>query len=174
MDAKHRLLQAAETLFDQHGYMAVGMDRLTEAAEMSTRTLYKHAGSKAELMAAVLIERDRRFTNQTDVMSVDAFFTALKDWIELEGARGCLFLRAYSETGGETPEIADTVMAHKTAFTARLREIVAADLGRDDPALAEQVLVLFEGAIHAAVYRGPEAISAAQAAAAVLIDKAQS
>lgn len=161
------LVAIAETLFDRHGYMATGMDRLTEAAGMSSRTLYKHAGSKAQLMVAVLAERDRRFMKRMQVDSIDALFLALEGWIA-ESARGCLFLRALAETGGDVPEIAAAVAAHKTAFAARVRQIVAADLGRDDASLALQIVVLCEGATHAAVHEGPEAVAAARAAAAAL------
>ncbi|WP_258571220.1 TetR/AcrR family transcriptional regulator [Flavimaribacter sediminis] len=168
-----RLTAAAERLFDRHGYMATGMDRLIAVAGMSSRTLYKHAGSKAQLMARVLNERDRRFMARLEVQSVDALFAALEDWVRVEGARGCLFLRSRAETGGETPEIAEAVAIHKAAFHRRIEEVVAVNLGREDPELAEQVLVLLEGATHAAVYRGAEAVSAARAAAAILIERAQ-
>lgn len=173
MDTTDTIVAAAERLFDRHGYTATGMDRLTAAAGMSTRTLYKHAGSKAQLMARVLTERDRRFMDLIDVPDVDALFAALEEWTRHEGARGCLFLRSRAETGGDTPEIAEAVAAHKAAFRARIGKIVSADLGHDDPALSEQVLVLFEGATHAAVYRGAEAVSAARAAAAILVDGAR-
>lgn len=173
MDMTTKLITAAERLFDRHGYMATGMDRLTEAAGMSSRTLYKHAGSKAQLMASVLSARDRRFMARLEVRSIDALFAALEDWVRVEGTRGCFFLRAKAETGGETPEIAEAVAAHKAAFAQRIGEVVAAELGRDDPALAEQVLVLFEGATHAAVYRGPEAVTAARDAAAALVERAR-
>lgn len=168
-----KLTGAAERLFDRHGYMATGMDRLTEAAGMSTRTLYKHAGSKAQLMARVLAERGQRFMTLIAVRNVDALFIALENWVRVEGTRGCLFLRSLAETGGDTPEIAEVVAAHKAAFHRRVSEIVTADLGREDSALAEQVLVLFEGATHAAVYRGGGAVSAARAAAAVLVERAR-
>ncbi|QBX34355.1 helix-turn-helix transcriptional regulator [Paracoccus liaowanqingii] len=173
MESAPKLNAAAERLFDRHGYMATGMDRLTEAAGMSSRTLYKHAGSKAQLMGRVLAERDRRFMVRIDVDSVDALFAALEDWVRIEGARGCLFLRSHAETGGAIPEIAEAVAAHKAAFRQRVGGIVAKDLGRDDMALTEQVLVLFEGATHAAVYRGDEAVSAARAAAAILVERAR-
>lgn len=39
MDQTQKLTTAAEQLFDRHGYMATGMDKLTEAAGMSSRTL---------------------------------------------------------------------------------------------------------------------------------------
>ncbi|SES00704.1 regulatory protein, tetR family [Tranquillimonas rosea] len=174
MDTTTKLTAAAEQLFDRHGYMATGMDRLTEAAGMSSRTLYKHAGSKAQLMARVLTERDRRFMARIEVQSVDALFAALEDWVRVEGTRGCLFLRSNAETGGDTPEIAEAVATHKAAFHRRLGDVIAADLGHADPALTEQVLVLFEGATHAAVYRGAEAVSAARTAAAILVERARS
>lgn len=175
MDTESKLIAAAERLFHRHGFTATGMDRLTEAAGMSSRTLYKHAGSKTALIAAVLTARDRRFTESLDGMrSVDALFAALEDWVGGEGARGCLFLRALGETGGDAPEIADAVAAHKTRMRDLIAEIVAAETGGGaDGALAEQILVLFEGATAAAAYRGPQAVAAARSAAAVLIAQAR-
>lgn len=174
MNTRTKLITAAERLFDRHGFTATGMDRLTEAAGMSSRTLYKHAGGKTALMATVLAERDRLFMRRIDVRSVDALFTALEDWIRVHGARGCLFLRAQGETGGDIPEVAEVVAAHKTAFRDRIGAIVAAELGREAPALAEQILVLFEGATAASIYRGSEAIAAARKAASALVAGARS
>jgi AcrR family transcriptional regulator len=150
------------------------MDQVAEAAGMSSRTLYKHAGSKAALMAAVLTERDRRFMQRLDMRSVDALFAALEEWVRLEGAWGCLFLRAHGETGGSSPELAAALAAHKTTLRERIDAIVAAERGgNSDPALAEQILILFEGATAAAVYRGPEAVAAARTAASILIAQAR-
>lgn len=175
MDISPKLIDTAETLFDRHGYMATGMDRLIEAAGMSSRTLYKHAGSKAKLMAAVLGARDRRFIQRMQVDTVDALFAALEDWVRVEGSRGCLFLRTQAETGGDVPEIAEAVAAHKIAFHRRIADTVAQDIGADhDRVLVEQVLALYEGATHAAVYRGAVAVTAARAAAAVLVERARS
>lgn len=174
MELTTKLITAAEKLFDRHGYMATGMDRLTEAAGMSSRTLYKHAGSKAQLMALVLNERDRRFMARLEVKSVDALFAALEDWVRVEGTGGCLFLRSLAETGGDTPEIAQAVAVHKAAFRQRVSDVVAADLGHEDPPLAEQILILFEGATQAAIYRGAGAVSAARSAAAILMSGARS
>ncbi|RJE82047.1 TetR/AcrR family transcriptional regulator [Paracoccus onubensis] len=174
MDKTSRLIATAEELFDRHGYIATGMDRLTEAADMSSRTLYKHAGSKTQLMAAVLAHRGQRFMHRIEVESVDALFAALEEWLQVEGQRGCLFLRVQGETGGSTPEISEAIKAHKTAFATRVQEIVATDLGQENPVLANQVLVLCEGAIHAAIYRGLDALTAARSAAAILVARARS
>ena len=43
MDTKTKLISAAELLFDRHGFTATGMDKLTQAAGMSSRTLLRVA-----------------------------------------------------------------------------------------------------------------------------------
>lgn len=93
--------------------------------------------------------------------------------MRVEGTRGCLFLRSRTETGGDTPEIAAAVAAHKDALHQRISKVVALDLGHEDPLLAEQVLLLFEGATHAAIYRSADVVSAARSAVAVLIERAR-
>lgn len=175
MDLKTKIVSTAEHLFDRHGFTATGMDRLTQAAGMSSRTLYKHIGNKSALMAAVLTERDRRFFHRLNVRSVDALFAALEDWVRIEGARGCLFLRAQGETGGETPEIAVAVAAYREKLRKRIADIVTVEVyGDGDEELTEQILVLFEGATSAASYRGPEAVTAARIAAGILVDRVRS
>lgn len=175
MDTKNQIVSAAEAVFDRHGFTATGMDQLTQAAGVSSRTLYKHVGSKTALISAVLDERDRRFFQRMAVNSVDALFAALAEWQRDEGCRGCLFLRAYGETGGDTQAIAQAVSAHKSNFFETIRAIVATDTGRDaDRALVEQILVLFEGATAAAVYQGTAVVASARQAAAVLIEQARS
>lgn len=172
MDIKTKLISAAESLFDRHGFTATGMDRLTQAAGMSSRTLYKHAGSKHSLIAKVLSERDKRFLRRLDVSTVDALFKALEDWVRVEGCRGCLFLRAYGETGGDVPEIAEVMTVHKAALWNKIQEIVALETnGHGGEALAEQILVLFEGATATAIYRGADAVTTARRAAVTLIEQ---
>lgn len=174
MDTKTKLISAAELLFDRHGFTATGMDKLTQAAGMSSRTLYKHAGSKTALIHDVLTERHRRFQQRIEVDSVDALFCALEEWVRVEGSRGCLFLRAYGETGGDTPEIANAVLAHKASLYEKVQEIVSLETGGNhNPELAEQILILFEGATAAAIYRGAESITSARIAASALIQQAR-
>lgn len=172
MDLKKTILEAVEAQVDRNGFMASGMDWLTAAAGVSSRTLYKHFGSKIGLMAAVLDERDRRFRSCLDVPTVDALFAALEDWIRIEGARGCLFLRALGETGGDRPEIVAAVQRQKAFLRERIGDIVRSQLDEPQENLVNQLLVLFEGATAAAAYRGPEAASAAREAADILVSNA--
>ena len=169
MNTKANIIRAAEQLFDRHGFTASGVDRLTRAANVSSRTLYKHVGSKIGLVSAVLGERDRRFGKRIDVRTIQALFDALEDWIRVEGARGCLFLRALGETGGSEPDVTAAVEAQKASLSERIHAIVALELGAGDEDLAEQILVLFEGATAAAVYRGPGAVASARDAALALM-----
>lgn len=164
-----RIVTSAEQVFDHHGFAATGVDRLTEAAGVSTRTLYKRVGSKAGLVAAVLEARSARFLERLDVESVDALFAALKDWTAAEGAHGCLFLRAQGEDGASVPGVAPAVDAYRTQLRALMHRVVALERGHRDDELADQVLVLFEGATSAATYLGADAIASARRAAASLL-----
>jgi AcrR family transcriptional regulator len=174
MNLKDQIVASAERAFDREGFTATGMDQLAAAAHVSSRTLYKHVVSKAELITEVLEARARRFFKQCIGNSVDAVFADLETWANVEGARGCLFLRAVGETGGESRSISDAA----TAYRKRLREMIAVAVANDlddksSAIVIEQILVLFEGAVSAATYRGTGAISAARAAAAVLLDNAR-
>ena len=173
MDIRTRLLETAEQLFERHGFTATGMDRLTSGAGISSRTLYKHVGNKNGLIAAVLNERDRRFHRLVETNSIDALFGALESWFAEEGARGCLFLRAWGETGGDVPEIAEAMARHKQRLRERIDAIVVAEVGRHDDDLAEAIQLLFEGATHAATYRGEATADAARRAAQRLADIAR-
>lgn len=170
MKSSQSLVATAEQLFDRYGFTATGMDRLALAAGMSSRTLYKYAGSKTALIAEVLRQRDERFLAQLDVATVDEMFVALENWIGTEGARGCLFLRAVSETGGDIAEIAEMTRAHKARLFERIRDVVRLELGdENNQQLAAQLLILLEGATAAAIYRGVEAVTTARSMAARVI-----
>lgn len=159
---RERIIAAAEPVFDQFGFTATGVDRLTAAASVSSRTLYKHLGSKSALIAAVLDARRGRFLHAFDVATVDQLFSALADWVVAEGARGCLFLRALGEGGESDPEIVTSVTAYRAQLHQLIEHLVRNGTGVADELLIEQLVVLFEGATTAASYRGAPAITAAR------------
>ena len=53
---RDRILAAARELFYRHGIRAVGVDAIAEAAATNKMTLYRHFGSKDELIAAYLTQ----------------------------------------------------------------------------------------------------------------------
>lgn len=166
---RERIITSTEPVFDEHGFAGIGVDRLTEAAGVSSRTLYKHMGSKTGLIAAVLDARRERFRRGFAVSTVDELFDALADWVRSEGARGCLFLRALGEDGRDVPEVERAVSEYRDLLRRVLSSIVEQETGAADELLAEQLLVVFEGATSAASYRGPRAVEAARSVARSLL-----
>lgn len=174
MDKRAQIVAAAQKVFQEEGFQGVGVDRLLEPSGASTRTLYKHFGSKDGLAAAVLADRAGRFLA---VLSepvpaqnpVAALFDGLRRWMAEEGAHGCLFLRALGEYAARGGGIADQVRTHKEAVRAVIAARVAAELGRPDEAVAAQVWLLFEGATAASAVAGAGVVAAAKDAASVLV-----
>lgn len=165
-----KITASAERVFDSGGFAASGMDALTQAAGVSTRTLYKHIGSKSDLIAAVLRIRSTRFFERLDVVDdVDGLFAALEQWVQSEGARGCLFLRAAGELSAEFPAALEEVSKYRRRLRELINKLVQQEGEACSDLLTDQVLVLFEGATSAASYRGLPAVSAARSAAAMLM-----
>ena len=54
---QERILEAATRLFAEKGYEAVTTAEIAEAAEVGVGTLFRYAGSKAELLVAVMNSR---------------------------------------------------------------------------------------------------------------------
>ena len=61
---RERILAAARDLFYRHGIRAVGVEAIAEAAATNKMTLYRHFGSKDELIAAYVTELDIRYLMQ--------------------------------------------------------------------------------------------------------------
>lgn len=53
-DKRQAILDAGRRMFINHGYSAVSMDAIAEAAPVSKPTLYKHFNGKSALFAAVI------------------------------------------------------------------------------------------------------------------------
>ena len=168
-------MAAAQRVFQEEGFRGVGVDRLLKPSGASTRTLYKHFGSKDGLATAVLADRDRRFLAALSEQSAPAqgpvatLFDDLRRWMAEEGTHGCLFLRALGEYAAHSGGIADQVRTHKEVVRAVIAARVAAELGRPDEAVAAQVWLLIEGATAASMVGGVGVVTAAKDAAAVLV-----
>ncbi|WP_313810582.1 TetR/AcrR family transcriptional regulator [Glutamicibacter sp.] len=167
---REQIVSGSEKFFDQHGFNGSGMDQLTQAIGVSTRTLYKHAGNKNSLIAASLKLRSEKFFSSIAATNVDEFFGDLERWLREEGARGCLFLRARGEGLGFIPEIALIIDQYHRQLRDLVADLVDHDATGDNSELQTQILVLFEGAVAAAPYAGLQAVFSARSAAATLLD----
>jgi AcrR family transcriptional regulator len=181
-EAAQRLLDAAESLFYARGIQAVGIDEVRAAAGVSLTRLYQLFPSKQHLVAGYLRRRDRRWRDdlaryvtaqtagqpagpQERLLSV---FDWLENWFREPDFRGCAFINAFGELGADDL-VAGVVREHKALFRDYLAGL-AGDLADGDPTIADQVLLLAEGAITTVAISGtPEIVHGARAAVATLL-----
>ncbi|MFJ5549600.1 TetR/AcrR family transcriptional regulator [Streptomyces sp. NPDC093225] len=160
--ARALLLDAAEELFYAHGIQAVGMDRVRERSGVPLKRLYRVFPSKEALVAAYLERRDRRWIDDLTAYvtalpepreRVLGVFDWLGDWFAEPGFRGCAFLNAFGELGEASEPVAVVVRTHKARLHALLTRLAEAAGG--PPELADQLVLLVEGAtVRAALATG--------------------
>jgi AcrR family transcriptional regulator len=178
MDKRMDIVSRAAEAFEDGGFRGIGIDQVLAPAGISTRTLYKHFGSRDGLVLEVLEERHRRFQQWLEdapdgADPVATLFDTLRRWVAERGARGCMLLRARAEYAAANPEIVALVRRQKEEFRQMVAARVAAALGREDALLATQVWLLFEGATAAASVAEPSVIADAASAAAALLGAAR-
>ena len=142
----------------------MGVDAILEEAGVARMTLYKNFKSKEDLIVATLRQEDRQF-RQWLAASIEArstraadrifkLFMALHERFAEEGYYGCAFIRASIEFPDPQHPVHRTAKEHKEMIRSYLRGL-ASDTGARNPiALAEQLYILFEGAITASQLHG--------------------
>ncbi len=66
--AKHaQIIEAAVAEFQEKGFAAASMDRVSARAEVSKRTLYKYFESKENLFRSIVVELSNRFAGVLDI-----------------------------------------------------------------------------------------------------------
>jgi AcrR family transcriptional regulator len=165
--ARERLLAAADELFYRDGVHSTGIDAVIEKAGVAKGSLYYIFGGKDELVAAYLRGRHERFRQrveeaQAGIDKILALFDALADYVSLPEYRGCPF----DSAAAEAPTGQCQVLAIKE-YRDWLHQSVlqlAADTGvPDSQALAEALIVLYNGAL-ATANTGPPSRAAAMTA----------
>ena len=151
-------------MFCETGFHAVSVDAIIEEAGVARMTLYKNFGSKDDLIVATLRREDKLFREWL-MGSIEArstqpadrilnLFGALHQRFSAEGYYGCAFIRASIEFPDPKHPVHRSAREHKEMIRSYLRGL-AADAGARNPlALAEQLYLLFEGAITASQLHG--------------------
>jgi AcrR family transcriptional regulator len=182
-EASRRLLDAAESLYYARGIQAVGIDEVRAAAGISLTRLYQLYPSKQHLVAAYLHRRDQRWrddlarhvTGQTTAhdgpaQRLLAVFDWLEAWFREPDFRGCAFINAFGELGADSDVVADAVREHKALFRRYLVDLADGLPEADRTVVADQLLLLAEGAMTTAAITGSaEVVHAARTAAAALL-----
>ena|SRR6185312_2194492 len=168
--ARERILETASELFFRHGIRAVGIDTIIARSGVAKMSLYRHFASKDELVVAFLEWRDRTYWDWWDEVlarhpgepraQLTALVAGIAERIGNRFYRGCAFLNTASEfptpaDGSEHPAHAVS-MAHKTELRRRLLALATALDAGDPQQLADQFLLLFNGAYATAPLLGAD------------------
>jgi len=177
--ARRKLLDTAADLFYREGIAGTGVDRISEQAGVSKRSLYKHFAGKDALVAATLADHGQaiidRYVPADDGeapprQKILAVFDALSRWSEAPDFRGCPFVNVATELAD--PDHPARAVARD--YKLRLRHYFADQArigGATNPdVLAEQLLMLHDGAICQAMINSVPVSDSARAAAEILLD----
>jgi AcrR family transcriptional regulator len=180
--ARERLLAVAGDLFYRQGIRSVGVDEIIAAAAVAKMSLYRSFASKDELVAEYLRENDARYWEHWESViarhpggpraQLLALFRALARRAARPDWRGCPFTNAATEFPEPDHPARRVAEAHKRELRRRLRALARAAGAADPEALADQLVLLFEG-VYASVQtfgaKGPGATVAAAAAALIAV-----
>jgi AcrR family transcriptional regulator len=174
--ARERLLAVACDLFYRRGIRSVGIDEIVAAADVAKMSLYRSFPSKDELVAAYLRELDRDYWRRWDAAvarhphspreQLRELFQTLGRWTTRPDWRGCPFTNAATEFPEPDHPARRVAEANKRELRRRLRGLARAAGARGAKGLADQLMLLFEGAYSSAQTCGARGPATAVAAAA--------
>ena len=177
--ARRKLLDAAAALFYRDGIGPTGVDRISAQAGVSKRSLYQHFANKDALVAAALADFGpallERYLPEDDGetpprLRILGVFDALGRWSQTPDFRGCPFLNGLTELADPHHPARAVARDYKLRLLGYFAQ-QAANAGVKEPdTLAEQLLMLFDGAIYRAVANCSPVPESARAAAEILLD----
>jgi AcrR family transcriptional regulator len=161
--ARERLLAASDELFYRDGVHSTGIDAVIERAGVAKGSLYYIFGGKDELVAAYLRGRHDAWRQRVEarLAGIDdpddkilVIFDAVADYVSLPEFRGCPFDNADAEApAGECQGLATKEYRD---WVERFFLELAADTGAaDSKALADALIVLYNGALTTATTTEP-------------------
>src|ERR1700739_2924592 len=153
--ARERLLAASDELFYRDGVHSTGIDAVIEKAGVAKGSLYYIFGGKDELVAAYLRGRLERWRERVEAAQagtddpdakIPAGFDAVAGYVSLPEYRGSPFHNAAAEApAGEAQQLA--IKEYRTWLRRSFLQL-AADTGvSDSEALADALIVLYDGAL---------------------------
>jgi AcrR family transcriptional regulator len=161
---RDRILETAQRLFYRDGFRAVGIDTIIAEAGVAKMSLYRHFPSKDDLIVAYLQEADRRYWDWLDGAVADiedpgdrllGMFEAIEKLATNPECLGCAFQGTAAEYPARDHPGHRVALAHKESVRQRFTTL-AREAGLADPeGLADQLLLLMDGAWVAARMYGP-------------------
>ncbi len=158
--ARQRLLEVASELFYQDGIRAVGVDTIVERSGVGKATLYRHFPTKDDLIVAYLEQEDLHWWQWFEEIlaahegspktQLLAFFEACTQRLMQPGFRGCAFLNSLAEFSDADHPVRQKALEHEYVLRERLTQLSRAAGAYDPAALADQLLLLVNGALASA------------------------
>jgi AcrR family transcriptional regulator len=182
--ARERIVDTATALFYRHGINKVGIDTVIAEAGVAKMTLYNHFRSKDDLVLAFLEKMNadwsawlRTKVAESGSSACDlplAVFDALEEWFATPEFRGCPFVSTAAEFRDPTHPAHRAAWKFKKGLRDYIADLLAAGGHDDSGALADQLLLLADGAIvRAAMEGGTSSARAARSAAAAVLANAR-
>lgn len=162
--ARERILETAERLFYRDGYRAVGVDTIVAESGVAKMTLYRHFPSKDDLIAAYLERTNEQLLGWMEGLiaphdeprkALEAVFEGVAKLASSPECLGCAFVGAAGEFPDPDHPGHRAAAGHKRAVVDRLGQLAAQAGARDPSALAEELLLIMDGAWSAARVFGP-------------------
>lgn len=162
--ARQRLLDTAGILFSRDGFHAVGIDTILAESGVAKMTLYRHFPSKDDLVAAYLEQANEQFWQWIEGATADvtdprekilAIFGAIGKQATSPQCLGCSFQGAALEFPAQEHPAHRVAIAHKEMVKTRLCGLAEQAGLREPGVLANQLLMLMDGAWIASRMYGP-------------------
>jgi AcrR family transcriptional regulator len=152
---RDRIVATACDLFHQYGIRSIGVDAIAEAAGTNKMTLYRHFGSKDDLIVACLqkaANEAEAIWSELEAGYPDDPLAQLRAWIRraadcvIKDGRGCDMVNAAVELTDPGHPARRVIEAFKSSFRDRLTRLCGAAGAGNAELLADTLLLLLEGA----------------------------
>ncbi len=180
MTTKETITHSALETFYIEGFHAAGVDKLSQNAGVTKRTLYHHFEDKAALIKSALELRDRQFMDQvrgylsnvSKKLRPLGYINYIAIWVQKTSFNGCFFINAAAEYGNTREDPHKLAKKHKDELRLYLKQLCKEAGIIKYSLVAQQLFLLGEGLIVATQVCGPqkEIIDATKKAACLLID----
>lgn len=154
--ARARILETAAALFYQEGVRAVGVDLVVERSGVAKTSLYRHFATKDDLVVAFLEQEDAEYWADWNAVAAKAHADAEAELLahlrfiarHVAGPkyRGCPFLNVATEFPAPDHPARAVAARNKAELHRRLAVLAKAMGARKPEALADQLVLLIDGA----------------------------
>ncbi|TPW78360.1 TetR/AcrR family transcriptional regulator [Schumannella sp. 10F1B-5-1] len=164
---RERLLDAAAERFYAQGIRATSADRIIDDVGVTKVTFYRHFRTKSDLVVAYLERQsaaERAWMLSTRQQSdprgsLRELATGIGEASCQAGFRGCAFINAAAEFPDADDPVRAVVAAHRSWMRDQFAEIAAEAGASDARAVADQLMLLRDGAMVNGYLAHPESVA---------------